>query len=237
MVPILFRAFSTIVTVVIAVVVSATVGDSSLGKVSAAFFIAAVIALVEWLLIWTPKHSALARKLLDRRANMIGVWLQKVSKVLSGPADNRFSIFWVDSDSGNYKVSGIAYDSRGEEYASWHSVGNPDFSPDGRSMTYRWEGTIEESESKDDPDRTGFAAFNIDGQTSRVVHVGLRLSLVVKFQPVTKEWLREKGFDQHQPNELKTNQELRDRVARSYASSVPPQQVKHVPNQDNESYP
>jgi hypothetical protein len=219
MVPILFRAFSTIVTVVIAVVVSATVGDSSFGKVWAAVLIASVIALVEWLLIWAPKHSTVARKLLDRRSNMIGVWLQTVDKVIHGKADNRFSIFWISSDSDIYKVDGFAYDSRGVEAASWHSVGSPDFAPDFRSMTYRWEGTIEDHESKDDPGRIGVASFNLDGHTSRVEHVGMRLNLVVRFQPVTTEWLKAKGFDHYQPNDLKTNQTLRDSVALAYATS------------------
>jgi hypothetical protein len=226
MVPILFRAFSTIVTVVIAVIVTATVGDSSFGKVWAAVLIAGVIALVEWLLIWAPKHSVVARKLLDRRSDMIGVWLQKVENVIHGKVDNRFSIFWIYSDRDIYKVSGFAYDSGGAEGASWHSDGSPDFSDDYRSMTYRWVGTMEDNKSKNDPDRIGFAGFNLDGKPCRVVHVGMRLNLVVKFQPVTTEWLKGKGFDHYQPNDLKTNPELRDRVALAYARSVHTEQLK-----------
>jgi uncharacterized membrane protein YvlD (DUF360 family) len=54
-VPILLRAFSTVVTVVIAVGVSAALGETAPGKIWAAVLIAAVIALVEWLLIWAPR--------------------------------------------------------------------------------------------------------------------------------------------------------------------------------------
>lgn len=220
MVPILFRAFSTIVTVVIAVAVSATVGDSSSGKVWAAVLIAGVIALVEWLLIWAPKHSVIARRLLDRRSDMIGVWLQEVDNVIHGKTGNRFSIFWITSDSDIYKVNGFAYDSTGAEEAAWHSVGSPDFAPNFRSMTYRWEGTVLDRESKNDPGRTGVAGFNLDDQTSRVEHVGMRLNLAVRFKPLTTEWLKEKGFDHYQPDDLKSNPTLRDRVALAYARSA-----------------
>jgi hypothetical protein len=223
MVQIIFRAFSTVVTVVIAVVVSATLDNSSFGKVLAAILIAAVIAAVEWLLIWTPKHYAVARKLLDRRTNMIGFWLQNVDRIIRGQEGNQFSIFWVDyQDSRGYFLNGFAYNPSGIEHARWWSVGSPEFTDDGRSMSYRWAGTVMENESNDDdPDRTGVASIKLDGETGRVEHVGMNITLIVSLQRITPGWLNHYGLGQYQPSDLKTKK-IRDGVALSYARSLLP---------------
>jgi len=222
MVPILFRAFSTIVTVVIAVVVSAVVGDSPLGKVWAAVLIAFVIALAEWLINWAPKHSALARKLLDNRASMVGMWVQNVDRVLHGQEGIRFSIFWVYyKKPEGYAVAGYAYNPEGKKYAAWWSVGSPEFGEDGRSMTYRWGGTVMEGgRADDDAERTGIASISIDKE-GKVEHVGMNLSLCVNIQRVTVEWLSEIGLGQYQPDDLR-EQEIRDAAACAYARGLPP---------------
>jgi hypothetical protein len=56
MIPILLRAFSTVFTVVVAVAVTAQLGDTSAGKLVSVAIIAITVGLVEWLLIWAPKH-------------------------------------------------------------------------------------------------------------------------------------------------------------------------------------
>jgi hypothetical protein len=121
---------------------------------------------VEWLLIWTPKHFAVARKLLDPRANAIGFWLQNVDRIIRGQEGNRFSILWVEYRSpGGYNLNGFAYNTKGIEHARWWSVGSPEFTDDGRSMSYRWAGTVmENGNDNDDPDRTGFASISLDGE-------------------------------------------------------------------------
>jgi hypothetical protein len=221
MLQILFRAFSTVVTVVIAVVASATLGTSSLGKVWAAVLIAFVIGLVEWLLIWTPKHFAAARKLLDPRANMVGVWLQDVRRVFHGPA-SRFSIFWVDYlESGDYGVVGFAYDSTGVESARWWSEGSPEFSRDGRSITFRWAGTIMGTEGDPhDPERTGITNMDLNKGTGRVEHVGINLSMMVNIQPITQLLLDEIGMANCKPRDIKISSSARDRVALAFARGL-----------------
>jgi len=223
MVQIIFRAFSTVVTVVIAVAVSATLGNSSVGKVLAAILIATVIAVVEWLLVWTPKHFPGARKLLDRRASMIGVWLQKVDRVISGREGNRFSIFWIEyQDHHGYVLKGFAYNPRGIEHARWWSVGSPEFTDDARSMSYRWEGTdMEYDGSDDDLARAGFASIKLDEETGMVEHVGMRMTLLVSYQRITSEWLNQHELSQYQPNDLKIK-EKRDAIAIVYAKSLLP---------------
>ncbi len=81
MVSILFRAFSTVVTVAIAVVVSTTVGDGAEARLLGAIVIAAIIATVETFLVWAPKHSATFRRLLDPRSNLIGCGSAGVTSV------------------------------------------------------------------------------------------------------------------------------------------------------------
>lgn len=232
MVQIIFRAFSTVVTAMIAVLVFATVGETPSGKLWTAVITASVIALVEWLIIWTPKHFAVARKLLDPRASMIGMWLQIVDEVLPrkeggraahGPEDIRFSIFWVDysNPDGGYGVHGFAYDREGNEQARWHSVGIPEFAPDGSSMTYRWEGDIMgNTESADDPARTGIATINVrEGKTGKIEHVGMGLNLVVSYKQVAQDLLNQIGFGQYRPDSLK-DMDIRNKVASAYAETL-----------------
>ena len=162
MVPIAVRAFSTVVTVLVGVVVSTTTDDSPRSKIVAALVIAAVIAFVEWLLIWAPRHSALARRLLDPRSVMVGTWFQDVARVFhregdpAGHDENRFAIFWVSyALPEGYRVTGFAYDPTGKEFARWNSIGVPEFTADGHSMSYRFSGTLthDADASGADPER------------------------------------------------------------------------------------
>lgn len=226
---IFFRAFSTLVTVAIAVTVAAVWGDSPGGKILAAVLIAAVIGIVEWLLIWTPKHSAAARRVLDPRSVVAGVWMQDVVAVFPPrPVDedrNRFAIFWVDYQlPDGYRVSGFAYDQKGLEYARWRSEGSPEFTKDGRSMTYRFSGTItEQSAQADDHERLGFANIDLRAGTGRVDHVAMKVSLRFDVWRVTPRWLQEVGLGQFSPDGLK-EATARTQFAAAYARTLPSRQ-------------
>ena len=149
MVGVAIRAFSTVIAVVIAVTVASVFGDTAAGKVWAAALIAAVIGAIEWFQIWAPKHSAVVRRLLDPRFVHVGVWLQRVTTTTRDGVrralvdePNWFAIYWIDCDQGTYGISGFAYDIKGKEVARWRSKGSPEFTSDGQSMTYRFEGEI-----------------------------------------------------------------------------------------------
>jgi hypothetical protein len=226
-VPILFRAFSTVVTVVVAVGVAAALGETAAGKIWAAVLIAAVIALVEWLLVWAPGHSAVARRLLDPRSTWVGVWLQDVRKVLEaapgsdGASANRFAVFWVEFGDGDYAVHGFAFDPTGVEHSRWRSEGVPEFAQDGHSMTYRWKGTKMLGGSPgEDMNRTGICRFDLRAGTGRVQHVGMRVDLILDFFPVTQDQLDDMGL-RLGPEDLKTNRG-RGEFARRYAQGLPP---------------
>lgn len=221
MVAILVRAFSTVITVVVAVLVSATLGDSAWGKIWAAVLIAAVIALIEWLLIWTPKHSATARSLLDPRARHVGVWLQLVRKVVSTFSSsedrNRFAVYWVDYKPDGYYVTGFAFDGEGNEFARWHSTGNPDFGPGGQSMSYRWTGeVIGLPDPTDNIDRTGVTRVSLDDRTGRVDHVGMNRILLFDLESVSSPLLTELNLGSLAPEALK-NPSSRSLFAKEYA--------------------
>ena len=67
-----------------------------------------------------------------------------------------FAVYWVDYEPDGYHVAGFAFDSDGDEFARWHSTGNPDFGPGGQSMSYQWAGeVIGLHDSTDKIDRTG----------------------------------------------------------------------------------
>jgi hypothetical protein len=237
MVAVLFRGFSTVVTVVIAVIVSAVWGDSTAGKIWAAVIIAAVIGLVEWMLIWAPKHWAVARRILDPRSVMTGVWIQDVVAVFPHGArsineeQNRFAVFWVDYQlPDGYMVRGFAYDQHGVEYARWRSEGSPEFTRDGRSMTYRFSGTVTMDKSTRDAehDRIGFANVDLRAGTGRVDHVAMTVSLRFDVWRVTTPWLKEVGLGQFRPSQLEEAAE-RKQFAAAFAQTLPLRQpTKHA---------
>src|SRR5688572_27414764 len=101
MIQVWLRAFTTVATVVVAVTVSAGLGDTAAGKIVAAMLIAGTVAAAEATLILAPKYSSLARRALDPRSRQVGVWLQVVKKVGGGASDepkseaNRFAVYLV----------------------------------------------------------------------------------------------------------------------------------------------
>jgi hypothetical protein len=161
--------------VLIAVVASAEFGNTPAGKVSAAVLIAVTIALVEWLLIWTPKHFAAARRILDPRSKLVGEWLQDVRRVLhhraegTEPGENRFGVFWVEfQPPDDYCVRGFSYDVTGIEHSRGPLKELRSFAKDGDSMTYRWKGTIIGNfVGDDDPDRMGIGNLDLGSGTTR----------------------------------------------------------------------
>jgi hypothetical protein len=227
-VPILFRAFTTLVTVLISVGVAAEMGDSTQGKIWSAVLIAFVIALVEGLLYWAPKHSALIRRLLDPRSAVIGIWIQDVQHVShpgwssSEPPTLRFGVFWVEYEpSQGYEVAGFAYHANGEERSRWWSDGPAWFTADGQSMTYRWQGTVMKGIDPNDPTiRTGIATINIRNNIGKVEHVGMNLSMIINVQRVDDKWLREMGLEQFVGKPLKEHS-VRNRFALSFAATLP----------------
>jgi hypothetical protein len=199
MIQIIFRAFVTITTAVVAVAVSAHWGSSRAGQLIAATIIAFVVGLVEWLMIWTPKHLPIAQKLLDRRSVMLGVWIQKVRLVwgVDGqPVDtsNHMAVFTVRfSREGDYVIAGRAYTKNGQEYARWRSVGQPMFSRDGRSMTYVFDGAvIDRATPSNDRLRRGLTKLALTDENSgdgTVEHVAGNVHMEIDFFRVTSSLL------------------------------------------------
>jgi hypothetical protein len=229
MIPIFLRAFSTVFTVVVAVAVTAQLGDTSAGKLVSVAIIATTIGLVEWLLIWLPRHSELARRLLDRRSIMTGVWVQDVRDVqplgVSDEEHNRFGIFSVEyRQPGGYSVNGTAYDSTGSERARWSSVETPTFAEDGRSMTYLFEGTIVgRAPLVANPERTGLHKLTLtsdDAGTGKVERIASERVLLVNLHRVTTSWLAKRGLDLTEPDDLR-DPGSRDEFARAFAATLP----------------
>ncbi|RZU50344.1 hypothetical protein EV385_2113 [Krasilnikovia cinnamomea] len=232
MLQVLFRAFVTVFTVATGVTVSTLWGDSSGGKLLAASVIAVVVGLVEWLMIWTPKHSALARRLLDPRSVVVGVWLQDVKLAwgLQGrpqASPNRFAIFTVSYDSTHdYLVEGRAYDERGQEYARWHSIESPMFSRNGRSMTYLFEGTVLDSDvSLTERHRVGLTRLALESSTDcgegSVEHVAMNAHVEFDLFRITPTWLATRGlaaFSVEAIGHLAT----RSKFAEAYARTLQP---------------
>jgi hypothetical protein len=135
---------------------------------------------------------------------MVGTWVQDVARVFhregdpAGHDENRFAIFWVTyALPAGYRVTGFAYDPAGNEFARWHSIGVPEFTADGHSMSYRFSGTLmnDPDESGADPERTGVSTINVRDGTGRVDHVAGQVSLRFDVWRVTDDWLRHEGLD------------------------------------------
>lgn len=219
MIAIVVRALSTVVAVVIAVAVSASMGENASGKIVASALIAAVIVAIEGSLIWVPNHSAHARRLLDRRSVQVGVWVQNVTEAYDASGrkvdskNNSIAIYWIDFVGGEYKVSGFAYGTDGKRWAYWWSDGSPTFSEDGRRMTYQFKGTIAgESDPGDLPERRGITALDLGRKRGRVEHVGVGRILLFDVVRVTREFLAQHGFSGLSPDDLK-DPTTRDEVA------------------------
>jgi hypothetical protein len=214
MAPIVFRAFVTVLTVAVGLAAGSLWGDTNRGKLLAAAVIAAAVALVEWLMVWTPRHSAVARRLLDNRSVMTGLWVQEVYRIGGARPDstsdsNRLAIYTVDhSPADGYKVRGRAFDASGEEVARFWSVGTAGFSHDGREMTYVFEGvaTGRDHHSEKPMERTGLVKLTLstdDSGTGRVEHVAENRSLDFDIFRVTPAWLARNGLSEFDPGALR----------------------------------
>ena len=228
MTQIVFRAFVTVLTVTVGLVAASLWGETGRGKLLTAVVIAAVVALVEWLMIWAPRHWAAARRLLDRRSVMIGVWVQEVYRIggtSSEPGGNRLAVYTVDYDPADgYGVRGRAFDADGREVARYWSVGTAGFSHDGREMTYVFEGlaTGHERRPEQPMERSGLVKLTLatdDSGTGRVEHVAENRSLDFDVFRVTPQWLAQHDLDQFNPAALRDIGQQRA-FARAYAERL-----------------
>jgi hypothetical protein len=223
------RAANAIFAVVVAVVVSMRFGQSNLGKLVTVLITAAVVAVCEGLVVWAPKHSSRARRLLDPRSIFAGVWIQDVVHVHgyedAPTAKNRFAVFSLAyrQSTDDYAVEGTAYDEDGKEHARWQSVETAHFTKDGRSITYLWEGTItDRTLGPGDPRRTGFARLLLssdDGGRGRVEHIALDGILEFNVRRVTPRLLAEYDLAHFKPSELR-DPGLRDKFGAAFASRL-----------------
>ena len=209
---IVVRALSTACTVLISVVIAAEFGDSGAGRVLAAFVIAVFVCLVELLLVFAPKHWSFARHLIDRRSKLEGIWVQEVSRVVSGDEasaaeSNRFAVFWIEYQSGDYRVRGHAFDAAGIEVARWGSTDPPTFDSAGTVMSYVFEGEFLGESTGDVIDRTGVTRLDFDDDlttgTGRADHVGLSRILLFSIERVTSAFLEMHGSAMA-PNDVKS---------------------------------
>ena len=229
MLTIVFRSANAIFAVVVAILVSLRFGESAMGKFITVLITAGVVALFEWLLIWTPRHSMRARRVLDPRALFAGVWLQEVVRVYGseGPKlryPNRFAVFTVKylEPTDNYAVEGTAYSGSEGEHARWESTDVVHFAKDGRSMTYEWKGSIKSPTiGPEDPRRTGFAHLSLssdDGGRGRVDHVAVDVILEFNCSRITTAWLARNTLSRFTPEDLH-NPSDRDRFADAFVQT------------------
>jgi hypothetical protein len=229
MLNIVFRAANAVFAVVVAVVVSSWYGESIIGKLLTVLITAGVVALIETLTIWLPRHSARGRQLLDPRSRFTGVWLQEGVKQYGSEGvnieiPNRFAIFTVGygKETDNYEVDGAAYTAGGDEHARWESTDVAHFAKDGRAMTYEWTGTITNTDlDPKDPRRTGFCRLKLlddDSGRGRVDHVAVNVVLLFNLSRVTTKWLEARNLLQFKLEHLKSPDQ-RNRLAKALVAS------------------
>jgi hypothetical protein len=220
-----FRSLNAVFAVVVAVAATQRFGDSTRAKLLTVAITSSVVVIFEALVIWLPKHSVTARRLLDSRSKFVGSWRQDVIKSHGRGMEqnpNRFAIFTVAyvKATDNYVVDGTAYTDAGIEHARWKSTDVVHFSRDGMSMTYEWEGPVTNREFKDgSADRSGFSRLTLtgeDGGTARVDHVHLDISLEINIDRITTAWLAKRQLGDFTPESLQTPSE-RDRFALALA--------------------
>jgi len=212
MTAIFIRTAATFFTVLIAVGISTTFGESGWSKVLAAALVGVFLFAVEWALDWTPKHSAVVRKLLDPRAIMVGVWIQSVVKAVPEKSKgtqglNSFALYWVEYRGDAYRVVGYAFDVHGIQQARWESMNEPSFTRDGTVMSYRWRGEVIGGPTDlEEIERTGVTTIEIfeDGRSGkgRLDNVGEKRILLFDIEPATKHVLSTYGFHEWAPSDL-----------------------------------
>jgi hypothetical protein len=237
MVQVIVRALTTVLAVVVGVAVSASsLGDSGGGKVVAAALIASIVALLEWLLIWAPKHSARARRMLDPRSLMVGVWSQDVFREGGRrlpDGTNRFAVYTVGYNaSDGYKIEGRAYGADGTEHARWWSDGTVNFSQSGREMTYVFKGDVtdpslgaDSEASRSGPSKLSLPPDSDDSGTGHVEHVADNVSLDFDIFRVTPAWLHARGLDKYSPDQLR-DLGVRNRFAVDLSRTLSPDKAE-----------
>ena len=201
------RGIGSVLTVLVAILVTTRAGETATAKVVAAAFSAAVLIALEWFVRWSPRHLQWARRHLDERSVWTGVWVQTVTDAWSATGreddnQNNFSVFRVlyGADTG-YVLVGRAYADDGTEVAEWESTEGATFSRDGRRLSYTWQGKTREPGGGVDPERTGLATMKLrpgesNNGTGDVQHVGINRQLDVEFERVAAAMLRSTGLDQ-----------------------------------------
>ena len=219
MVPILFRAVTTVLSAVVGVAVVQSFGETPAAKVAGAVLFAGLVAAMEWAMAWAPRHSARARHLLDPRSVMSGSWWQRVVHAEGDDpvqAANMFGLYVVEyRPSEGYVVNGTAYDRDGTPVARWGSIDATTFSRDGTSMFYMFDGTVLNDPT---PRRSGITNIRLNSPvagTGRVEHVSLNRSFDFDCHRTTEEWLREHGVSLRERD--LGDPERRDQVARRLA--------------------
>jgi hypothetical protein len=220
---IILRALESVLAVVAGMATTLVLGEGNGSKLAAVGVAAAAAIVLEYLVAVAPKRWRWARAHLDPRAVFEGVWIQNVKHVAADtdvPKSNRFAIFTVTYSKGQYLIEGTAYDREGREHSRWAATELIHFSPDGRSLTYLWRGTvmggIEERGSE--LDRTGFCSLQLSANGSaagRVDHVSMRVTMIFNATRVTRELVRAWSWA-WTPDSLESRDE-RDRFATHYA--------------------
>ena len=200
------RGVGSVLTVIVAILVTTRVGEAATAKILAAVISAAVLISLEWFVRWSPMHIQWARHRLDERSVWTGVWVQTVVEAWSTEGRetnnrNSFSVFRVvyGGPEAGYTLVGRAYDSGGTEVAEYESTEGATFSKDGKRLSYIWRGKTWEGDGID-PLRTGLATMQLrpgekDNGTGEVQHVGSNRQLDVEFERVTAAFLRRTGLD------------------------------------------
>ena len=201
------RGIGSVLTVLVAILVTTNVGGTATGKVLAATISAAVLIGLEWFVRWSPQHLQWARRHLDERATWIGIWVQRITdtRSTSGRVEdsrNDFSVFRITYQDG-YHLFGRAFDHDGNLVALWRSTEDATFSKDGRRMSYVWQGSTTEL-GEFDPQRTGLATMMLnpgeaDNGTGQVQHVDINRRLDFELERVTEHYLRNKRLDESFP--------------------------------------
>jgi len=104
---------------------------------------------------------------------------------------NRFALFAVHYGGERYRISGTAYDERGEKVAMWHSVGSPTFSRDGRELSYEWQGDAYRPEDDGALSRSGLSKLELiddESGTGRVDHVAASRQLSFYVSRVSRKF-------------------------------------------------
>jgi hypothetical protein len=198
------RGIGSVLTVVVAILVTTRAGETATAKILTAAISATVLVTLEWVVRWSPMHLQWARRHLDERSVWTGVWVQTVNEAWSATGKekenhNSFSVFRVlyGPDTG-YSLVGRAYDNDGNEVAEWESTEGATFSRDGRRLSYTWQGKVWDVDGID-PERTGLATNKLrpgekDNGTGEVQHVGINRQLYVELERVTAAFLRSTGL-------------------------------------------